>query len=303
MSKTIITWIAQYALILVAFAQSDPRRERYDQIMENSALLDVTLQANRATYLPGEAATFTLSIKNNTSQRLEILAPFSKKQSLTPYKINAVGERIALVPTPSYAPIAEDAGGETLLFVPNLKIQTVHINPGEEIRVSVDSFGIAPIGSDNQVATTPGMYEVVYQYGWSGKNVTAGYRVIDAELGSNSLAVKMPKNSSMDSDMPGETGKVTVFTYRLAFELQSEGTTHLCVSPVDMRLLRNAPPARVRLTPGRTISTFVRVAESPIGFKDLTFAVRPNEDLVLTWKDAQQQLQTLTLDKDARKKQ
>ncbi len=303
MSKRIIKWIAGYVLIMNAFAQSDSRLERYDQIMENSALVDATLQANRAIYLPGEAATFTLSIKNNTSQRLEILEPFSKKQSLTPYEIGDDGERIDLVPEPSFAPIAEDANGETVLFVPNLKIKTVHINPGEVIRLSVDSFGIAPIGSDDQVSTTPGTYEVVYQYGWSGKSVTARYRVIDAELGSNSLAVKMPRNSSMDSDLSSGSRKITVFTYRLAFELTAEGTTYLCVSPVDLQLLSEVTPAKARLTLGRTISSFLRVAESPIGFKDLTFAVRPNEDLVLTWKDAQQQLQTLTLDKDARKKQ
>ncbi len=87
---------------------------------------------------------------------------------MNPYEIDSSGERIALVPEPSYAPIPEDANGETVLFVPNLKIKTVHINPGEEIRVSVDSFGIAPIGGNDQVATTPGNYEVIYQYGWSG---------------------------------------------------------------------------------------------------------------------------------------
>ncbi len=64
--------LASYFLMTLAIGapQEDPRQARFDKIMEDSARVSLSMRTDRADYLPGEAATFILSIKNNTSQRL-----------------------------------------------------------------------------------------------------------------------------------------------------------------------------------------------------------------------------------------
>ncbi len=277
----------------------DPRQTRYDKIMEDSSSVDLTMRMDRLEYLPGEGATVSIIVKNNTNEVLEILRPFSDLNYFTPYKINASGKRIDLMPEPYVSARPSDPSGTVVLSVPNLDIKTVTLFPGQEIRASVESFTSGPVGGLDHVQQEPGDYEIEYHYGRSGKSSTTRYRVVEAKLGASSLAVKMPRNGSMIPFGEKEGKKVTLFTYRQAFELEAGGVTYLCVSPVDDRSLTEVTKMReVTVGPGSRLGPFLRVAESTSAFKELTFAVANNEDLTLTWKDAQGRLQVLKLDKN-----
>ena len=294
--------------LLCAIAQAmaqdvDPRQTRYDKIMEDSSSVDLTMRMDRLEYLPGEGATISIIVKNNTNEVLEILKPFSDLYYFTPYKINASGKRIDLMPEPYVSARPSDPSGTVVLSVPNLDIKSVTLFPGQEIRASVDSSTSGTLGGADHVQREPGDYEIEYHYGRSGKSSTARYRVVEAKLGTSSLAVKMPRNGSVVLFDEKEGKRKTLFTYRQAFELKTVAMTYLCVSPVDMgfeRELLLVSKAAVDLRSNPDV--FLRVAESTSAFKDLTFTVANNEDLTLTWKDAQGRLQMLKLDKNLVKK-
>ena len=279
--------------------QEDPRQARFDKIMEDSALVSLSMRTDREDCLPGEAATISIVARNNTNETLEILKPFSDLNYFIPYQIGPTGKRIALMPDPSVSALPPEFTAPP----PNFNIKTIKLAPGQEDIQKVDSFEGATLWGGEQVQEDPGDYEIEYSYGMSGKNVTAIYRVVPARLGAASLAVKMPRNTTYLPNGKKSERAETLYTYRQAFELISGTTTYLCVNPMDMGVISEIKSLKeASLGIGDRKFVFIRVAESQTGFKDLTFAVRPNEDLVLTWKDAQQQLQTLTLDKNALKK-
>ena len=281
----------------------DPRQTRYDKIMEDSASVDLTMRIDRREYLPGEGVTFSIVVKNKTTERLEILKPFSDINFFMPYLLKPSGQRVELVPAPSLSPVILDTSGNVELSTPNFDIKTVSLGPGQEITASTQSFTAGRIGGSNQAQEDPGNYEIEYQYGMSGQRISARYQVVPAELGASSLAIKMPRNESMIPDGKKEGDKITLFTYRQAFELVTGGMTYLCVSPIDISFeheLSLVGKAAARL--GTRPDVFLRVAESTSSFKDLTFTVANNEDLTLTWKDTQGRLQVLKLDKNLVKK-
>ena len=281
----------------------DPRQTRYDKIMEDSSSVDLTMRMDRLEYLPGEGATISIIVKNKTTERLEILKPFSDINFFMPYLLKPSGQRVELVPAPSLSPVILDTSGNVELSTPNFDIKTVSLGPGQEITASTQSFTAGRIGGSNQAQEDPGNYEIEYQYGMSGQRISARYQVVPAELGASSLAIKMPRNESMIPDGKKEGDKITLFTYRQAFELVTGGMTYLCVSPIDISFeheLSLVGKAAARL--GTRPDVFLRVAESTSAFKDLTFTVANNEDLTLTWKDTQGRLQVLKLDKNLVKK-
>ena len=281
----------------------DPRQIRYDKIMEDSSSVDLTMRMDRLEYLPGEGATISIIVKNKTTERLEILKPFSDINFFMPYLLKPSGQRVELVPAPSLSPVILDTSGNVELSTPNFDIKTVSLGPGQEITASTQSFTAGRIGGSNQAQEDPGNYEIEYQYGMSGQRISARYQVVPAELGASSLAIKMPRNESMIPDGKKEGDKITLFTYRQAFELVTGGMTYLCVSPIDISFeheLSLVGKAAARL--GTRPDVFLRVAESTSAFKDLTFTVANNEDLTLTWKDTQGRLQVLKLDKNLVKK-
>lgn len=266
--------------LAIGAPQEDPRQARFDKIMEDSALVSLSMRTDRQDYLPGEAATILIVARNNTNETLEILKPFSDLNYFIPYQIGPTGKRIALMPDPSVSALPPEFTAPP----PNFNIKTIKLAPGQEDVQKVDSFERATLGGVSKYRRTPATTR--------------------SSINMEGLAEMMPRNTTYLPNGKKSERAETLYTYRRAFELIAGTTTYLCVTPIDVGVIS---PFRslneASLTPSHRKFVFIRVAESQTGFKDLTFAVRPNEDLVLTWKDAQQQLQTLTLDKNARKKQ
>jgi hypothetical protein len=252
--------------IIPGYCQEEPGTLQFD-----TSKMKVTIAMDRETYLPGEAAQVTFEVSNPSSTAVVSLVPF----------IPATGCLSTLRYLCGYMPI-----DSSLLTT---------FGPGETKRIVLNSYGSAwengpPVMETGATPTLPGKYRIAYQYGNS--TAAAEYTVLHAKLEADAVA---RLHDFMSSDRPGWVPRAPVPTYVHVLALRADQASYICVSQHDVgrpdpvavkSILDQHPDFDYQHVQIGLAHIFKRIATSPGPVVSLSVASDSQENLTITWKDA-----------------
>jgi hypothetical protein len=182
---------------------------------ESSKSLQTTVAADRETYFTGEAAVFTVTVRNTRPTAVEVPEPLAGGNGC--FALKKRDERGSLAPVVAH-PICptRSAGDETPA--------TTVLNSGEQRQSSVSADALTFGLNDASALNTPGHYQLEYLY--NNTRSTVGFQVVAPHLDAGAVT-KLRDVSYTDPD----SGKaVHLSAYLHAFALRWNDQSYICVS-------------------------------------------------------------------------
>jgi hypothetical protein len=253
--------------------------------VENTRQLQGTLTADRDTYFPGEAAMFTLTLKNPSSGSLEVPEPYSSANSC--FELRKLLEGGVSLPL-SARPICPSR------IVDTKSRSTAVLGAGEE-RQSLISSDTLMSGSEElsvsqgpAVLNRPGYYQIEYSYHHVNPSVV--FRVVTPRL-DTATVLKLPDITYGD---PSTGRTISVPAYMHLFALRWNNQSYICIS--------QSPDSSGRAVAGDAHGDFegtdfpyVRIATSTEAIRSLNASVDAHDRLTVIWVDAAGHWQGKTL--------
>jgi len=263
------------ALAMSALAASPTGQPSITPI-ENTKDLYTVLAADRDTYFPGEAALFTLTLRNPKAAPLEVPAPFSASNGC--FALRKVMDD-GSVTTLSAQPICP-----TRIVDPTAPSITM-LNGGELRQASMSADTLAATLNAStptaaaRVLNRPGYYQLEYLYYHSHPSLV--FRVATPRYEAGAVT-KLQDIAYTD---PGNGKSVKISAYVHAFALRFNNQSYICVSQnPELKDTLVAPDARGSFT-GADFP-YVRIATTQDSVKALTATVDGQDHVTIAWQDA-----------------
>ncbi|MBZ5618363.1 MAG: hypothetical protein LAQ69_06450 [Acidobacteriia bacterium] len=243
--------------------------------LENTRQLQSTLSVDRDTYFSGEAAIFTLTVRNPASTPLEVPTLFSTANGCFVLTKRLEGGSPAPLSAKPICPFR---------LVETAAQATTRLASGEERQTTLSADALlsalgARAMSTGQFLNRPGYYQI--EYVDTDPRPSAVFRVVAPHLDAAAV-VKLQDVSYVD---PATRRIVHMPAYRHVFALRWNNQSFICVS--------QAPDSR-----GRAVSAdgrgdyagadfpYVRVAVSPDSVTSIKATADAQDGLTVTWQDA-----------------
>ena len=243
---------------------------------ENTKQLQGAIGADRDTYFPGEAAIFTVTLRNPGQAALEVPEPLSGDNGC--FALRKRDQRGALVPVVA-RPICPNGSAES-----NAPAITT-LGSGEQRKGSVSAdvlthgLSVSGGGPASPTLNAPGSYQLEYLY--YNLHSTVAFQVVPAHLDASAVT-RLRDISYKDPD----SGKpVHLTTYVRAFALRWKNQTYICVS--------QGPGANSSTVTGDANGDYtngdfpyVRIAATPDPVTSIVVNTDAQNRLIVMWQDA-----------------
>ncbi len=291
-------WIIFYTIALYGQMPSHGPlySEQAMQAMKESEKASITLQLDKAIYLPGEAFTLTLVVYNPTTSVLQIPDPFdsraatfdlwSKEQR---WKALYGSEWGPASPSPNVMRFRMDAN-PPILAIPAGQSITKTFAVGD--KPANDSFWM------EAVSIYPGQYRIALNY---PKAPCVEYRVTPATLEAK---FRVSLQGTVSWKIPGILlpGMNPVQTARRATNIAAlagdGGHWIVATKNLSTRGLRLEPGMEFDTEAAGGLSPLIRVAQSANPVVSLSGVADANDNITITWTDSTGKTSSVHVDKD-----
>jgi len=254
--------------------------------IENTKELHTVLAADRDTYFPGEAALFTLTVRNPKPSQLEVPAPFSASNSCFALrKVLDDGTIVTLSAQPICPSRVVDPAASSIAV----------LSAGEHRQASLSADTLAATlnastpAASARVLNRPGYYQLEYLYYYAHPSLV--FRVALPRFEAGAIA----KLQDIVYADPTTNKIVKVSPYVHAFAVRWNNQSFICVSQnPETKDTPLAPDARGNF--GGADFPYVRIAATQESVKALIATADAQDHLTIAWQDAAGNWQNKTLE-------
>jgi hypothetical protein len=244
--------------------------------VENTKELHTILAADRDIYFPGEAALFTLTIRNPKSTKLEVPAPFSASNGCFALrKVLDDGTIVSLSTQPLCPTRIVDAAAPSIAV----------LGAGEQRQASLSADTLAATlnaslpATSTRVLNRPGYYQLEYLF--YNAHPSLVFRVAQPHF--EAVAVAKLQDIAYADPASGRIVKVSPYVH--AFAVRWNNQSFICVSQnPESKDTPLGPDARGNFT-GADFP-YIRIAATQESVKALTASVDDQDHVTIAWQDA-----------------
>jgi hypothetical protein len=256
----------------------------------NEALLEVSIATDRKIYFPGEKITVELAVTNPKPSALKVRDPFDVDSAAIDLQKKSNKSELGWEAT--------DAVPRSMRLTHQKANITFHLSSQRLTRTLINTFwlpGDPGIVAPNKGGPSyPDDYRLRYFY---GRGATAEFTVIPAKLEAYSYIVLQRKAGPLEDKLWKKTYYVP---YRYGvIAVGGDGAHWACVSGFDGAAMQELQTGGFLLpSHAGLFSPVIRIARSDVPIKSITGLADAQENLTITWTDANGKSSTIRLDQN-----